>query len=106
MSPALLQSQFDILEEPSSAMYIDTTFDTDTIIQTIVKKLTKSDFGLVGLGVMGRSLARNFAGKGISLSLYNRFVKGSEEQVASKTIAAYSELASATGFEDLKLFVE
>jgi len=106
MSPALLQSQFDILEEPSSAMYIDTTFDTDTIIQTIVKKLTKSDFGLVGLGVMGRSLARNFAGKGVSLSLYNRFVKGSEEQVASKSIAAYPELASAVGFEDLKLFVE
>lgn len=106
MSPALLQSQFDILEEPSSAMYIDATFDTDTIIQTIVKKLTKSDFGLVGLGVMGRSLARNFAGKGVSLSLYNRFVKGSEEQVASKSIAAYPELASAVGFEDLKLFVE
>lgn len=106
MSPALLQSQFDILEEPSSAIQIETTLDTDTIILTIVNKLTKSDFGLVGLGVMGRSLARNFAGKGVSLSLYNRFVKGSEEQVAEKCIAEYPELSSAVGFEDLKSFAE
>ena len=104
MSPALLQSQFDILEEPSSAIHIHTALDTDTIIQTIVKKLTKSEFGLVGLGVMGKSLARNFAGKGVSLSLYNRFVKGSEEQVSEKIIAEYSELQSSVGFEDLKLF--
>lgn len=106
MSPELLQSQFDILEEPSSAMHIDTAWDTDTIIQTIVKKLTKSEFGLVGLGVMGKSLARNFSRKGVSLSLYNRFVKGSEEQIAEKCIQEYPELQSALGFEDLKLFAE
>lgn len=106
MSPELLQSQFNILEEPNSAIYIETTLDTDTIIQIIVKKLTKSDFGLVGLGVMGKSLARNFAGKGVSLSLYNRFVRGSEEQVAEKFVAEYSELQSAVGFEDLKSFAE
>ena len=104
MSPALLQSQFNILEEPSSAMHIDTALDTDTIIHTIVKKLTKSAFGLVGLGVMGKSLARNFAANGVALSLYNRFVKGSEEQVAEKCIAEYPELQSAKGFEDLKTF--
>ncbi|WP_026209586.1 NADP-dependent phosphogluconate dehydrogenase [Cytophaga aurantiaca] len=106
MSPELLQSQFDILEEPDSAIYIDTALDTNTIIQTIVKKLTKSEFGLVGLGVMGKSLARNFAGKGISLSLYNRFIKGSEEQIAEKSISEYPELHSAVGFEDLKSFAE
>lgn len=106
MSPDLLQSQFDILEEPSSAIHIHAVLDTDIIIQTIVKKLTKSDFGLVGLGVMGKSLARNFSRNGVSVSLYNRYVSGSEEQIAEKCIAEFTELQTALGFEDLKLFVE
>ncbi|MGN6645569.1 MAG: NADP-dependent phosphogluconate dehydrogenase [Cytophaga sp.] len=104
MSPTLLQSQFDILEEPSTAIHIDITLDPNIIIHTIVKRLTKSDFGLVGLGVMGKSLARNFSRNGVTLSLYNRFVAGSEEQVAEKCIAEYAELQTAKGFEDLKLF--
>jgi 6-phosphogluconate dehydrogenase len=106
MSPSLLQSQFDILEEPASAFHIQIALDPDTIIKTIVRKITKSEFGLVGLGVMGKSLSRNFSEKGVSLSLYNRFVKGSEEQVAEKSIAQYPELSTAIGFQDLKLFVE
>ncbi len=106
MSPMLLQSQFDILEEPSLGIHIDTALDTDIIIQTIVKKLTKSTFGLVGLGVMGTSLARNFSSKGVELSLYNRFVKGSEEGIAAKCIAEYPELNSAKGFEDLTQFAQ
>ncbi len=106
MPSTLLQSQFEILEEPSTAIDIDITLDTNTIIHTIVKRLTKSDFGLVGLGVMGKSLARNFSRNGVILSLYNRFVAGSEEQVAEKCIAEYEELQTAKGFEDLKFFAE
>ena len=106
MPSTLLQSQFDILEEPSTAIHIDITLDTNIIIHTIVKRLTKSDFGLVGLGVMGKSLARNFSRNGVAISLYNRFVAGSEEQVAEKCIAEYEELQTAKGFEDLKLFAE
>lgn len=34
--------------------------------------MTKTDFGIIGLGVMGSSLAKNIADKGISLSVYNR----------------------------------
>ena len=68
--------------------------------------LQKSSFGIIGLGVMGKSLARNFANKGVNLSLYNRNVPGKEEQIANKSINDYPELNTAKGFEDLKLFVD
>lgn len=66
----------------------------------------KKQLGLIGLGVMGKSLARNFARNGIKMGLYNRFVAGSEEQVAEKAIANHQELAGASGFEDLGAFVK
>ena len=65
----------------------------------------KSEIGLIGLGVMGTSLARNIARNNYSISLYNRFVKGSEEGVAKKKIDQYDELRSAKGFENLAAFV-
>jgi 6-phosphogluconate dehydrogenase len=65
----------------------------------------KVSWGVLGMGVMGLNLSRNFANQGISLALYNRFVKGSEEQVALKKIKAYPELNSALPFESLDLFV-
>ncbi|MEZ4955090.1 MAG: decarboxylating NADP(+)-dependent phosphogluconate dehydrogenase [Saprospiraceae bacterium] len=66
----------------------------------------QTKFGIIGLGVMGKSLARNMASKGIQLSLYNRFEKGVEEQVAQRFIADFPELSSAKGFEDLADFVQ
>ncbi len=65
----------------------------------------KSEIGLIGLGVMGTSLARNIARNAYSISLYNRYVKGSEEGIAHKKIDQYKELSSAKGFEDLSAFV-
>ncbi|MEM7187206.1 MAG: NADP-dependent phosphogluconate dehydrogenase [Bacteroidota bacterium] len=43
--------------------------------------MTKAVFGIIGLGVMGSSLAKNIAGKGISLSVYNRTAPGEEKVV-------------------------
>lgn len=65
----------------------------------------KKQLGLIGLGVMGKSLARNFADKQVSLSLYNRYVKDSEERVAQKFIHAYPDLTGVEGHEDLDEFV-
>jgi 6-phosphogluconate dehydrogenase len=65
----------------------------------------KQEFGLIGLGVMGKSLSRNLASKNIRLSLYNRFVAGSEEQVATRFVAQF-QLHDALGFEDLTDFVQ
>ncbi len=105
MPVALLQSQFDILEIPNESIKIDISLDPQTMVNTILLETNKSTLGIVGLGVMGKSLARNWARAGVRLSLYNRFVKGIEEQIAEKTIHAYPELENASGFENLESFV-
>lgn len=64
-----------------------------------------AEWGVVGLGVMGRNLARNLGRNGVSLSLYNRFVAGKEEKVAENAVAAFPELANAKAFESVTAFV-
>lgn len=66
----------------------------------------KVNWGILGLGIMGTSLSRNFARQGIELALFNRFVKGSEEQVAFQKTKKYPELKKALPFEDLESFVK
>jgi 6-phosphogluconate dehydrogenase len=68
--------------------------------------MEKKEFGLVGLGVMGKSLSRNLAGKGYKLALFNRHITGKEEDVAIQFVSAFQELAQAQGFDDLKAFVQ
>jgi 6-phosphogluconate dehydrogenase len=65
----------------------------------------KVQWGMIGMGVMGTSLSRNFAQKGIPLMLYNRFEKGREEGVAELKKASYPELKSAQAFENLAAFI-
>ncbi len=66
----------------------------------------QSTFGIIGLGVMGKSLARNMANHDVRLSLYNRFEKGVEENIAIDFISKFPELDKAKGFEDLNAFVQ
>ncbi len=106
MSAEMLQSQLSILEEPADGIVVTIEDKPENIIDTIMEQLSQSDFGVVGLGVMGKSLARNFANKGVLLSLYNRHVAGKEEQVAKKSIEAYSELKGAKGFDNVTQFVQ
>lgn len=63
----------------------------------------KKEFGLVGLGVMGKSLALNMLDKGVKLSVYNRTVPGTEEGVAKDFVAGNP---GAEGFDDLRSFAE
>ena len=65
----------------------------------------KADLGIIGLGVMGTSLARNLSRNDFRLSLFNRYLKGSEEQVAQQKIEKYKELKNATPFEEMESFV-
>ena len=105
-NPALLSSQFDILEPPQDAIVIDAQEDIATILQQIqAKLLVTQHIGLIGLGVMGKSLARNFANKNIALSLYNRHLPNKEEQVAQRFIDAYPELADVQGFDHMPSFI-
>jgi len=110
MPLALLQSQFDILEHPEEAIIMDLKNAPETIIENLMNTLqltaVKKQFGLIGLGVMGKSLARNLASKGFPLALFNREVAGKEESVAAKFIAEHAELSNAAGFNDLSAFVQ
>ncbi|NND63543.1 MAG: NADP-dependent phosphogluconate dehydrogenase, partial [Flavobacteriaceae bacterium] len=63
--------------------------------------MSKSEFGIIGLGVMGRSLAKNLLGKGVKLSVYNR----AEDNLVTPFL---SDLNSEhiQGFTQLDKFVE
>lgn len=108
-NPDLLQSQFDTLEIPTEGIICDATASQEHIINEImdiVSKEAKSELGLIGLGVMGKSLARNFAKHNISLSVYNRHLAGVEENVAVQFVTAHKELAYSKGYDNLEAFVK
>ena len=66
----------------------------------------KSEIGVFGLGVMGKSLSRNLARKGFRVSLFNRHVDGVEENVAVSFKHKYDELKDALPFDQAKTFIE
>ena len=106
MSSDLLKSQFDILEEPQNAIKIDISLTPNTIVEVIKKELTvTSQFGLFGLGVMGKSLSRNLANKGFKISMFNRHVDGQEEDVAINFKNEFNELSKAIPFDNIQDFV-
>jgi 6-phosphogluconate dehydrogenase len=106
MSSKLLQSQFDTLEQPEDALEININLNPEEIIKRITKEIKmKSEFGLFGLGVMGKSLSRNLAQKGFKISIFNREAKGTEEDVAINFKSSYKELETAQPFSDIKAFV-
>lgn len=63
MKPSMLKSQFDALEEPVNALTVDIALSVDEIVGQIAnlsKGVSMSyQIGIIGLGVMGRSLALN-----------------------------------------------
>jgi len=106
MTSDLLKSQFDILEAPKDAINIDISSTPNNIVEVIKKELfEKSEFGVFGLGVMGKSLSRNLARNGFKISLFNRHLNGVEENVAVNFKNEFKELSSALPFDDIKSFV-
>ena len=106
MPSELLQSQFVTLENPKDAINVNIELSPEEIVKEIKNKLMgKSDFGLFGLGVMGKSLSRNLAQKGFKISMFNRHVDGVEEDVAKKFKSQYRELTNASAFDDISEFV-
>lgn len=110
MNPVLLDSQFETLERPSYGQVVDIHQEPASIVQEILSKLKpvekKSEFGIIGMGVMGRSLALNLADKGVPLSIYNRHVAGLEEKVAQMIIENNPHLPHVQGFDHLEDFVD
>lgn len=106
MPSSLLQSQFEILEEPKNALKVNVSLTPTEIVKKIRKELMNtSEFGLFGLGVMGKSLSRNLASKNISISIFNRHVDGVEENIAVDFKNEFEELETAKPFDDIEKFV-
>ncbi len=63
------------------------------------------DFGLVGLGVMGKSLCLNLAERGFSLALFNRHIPSKEENIAVNFVNTEVILSSCSGYDILEKFV-
>ena len=106
MPSNLLESQFEILEEPEEALKLDISLTPYQITQIIKSEFMEtSEFGLFGLGVMGKSLSRNLANNGFRISIFNRHVDGVEENVAKDFKAQFPELSNASAFDDISSFV-
>lgn len=106
MNSELLKSQFDTLEIPQNAIKIDISLTPHKIVKLISKEIVgKAEFGLFGLGVMGKSLSRNLASKGFKISLFNRHVKDVEVDVAKNFKNEFEELSTALPFDDIASFV-
>ncbi len=106
MPSALLKTQFETLENPENAISIDISLTPEQIIKKIKQNIMKtSEFGLFGLGVMGKSLCRNLANNGFKISMFNRHVDAVEVDVAKNFKAQYPELSQAEAFDDISEFV-
>jgi len=107
--PEMLQSQFDTWEVPNYGYKINIKKSPEDIIKKIIEHNfmeKKSEIGLIGLGVMGKSLSRNIARNNIVISVYNRHVDGVEENVAKDFVNQYEELKDTPGFDDIKAFTD
>lgn len=108
MRPDLLKSQFEILEIPDYGFHISISGSPEEITAQIIKNMEvtkKSIFGLIGLGVMGKSIAANIAEKNISLSVYNRAEAG-EEKVVQNFLEENHNFAHLRGYNELQAFVQ
>ncbi|RZS96607.1 NADP-dependent phosphogluconate dehydrogenase [Cecembia calidifontis] len=109
MPPGLLTSQLDTWEQPAYGLHLDIKKSPEELVQTILDHIfsesPKSHVGIIGMGVMGKSLALNMAEKGIPVAVYNRHVPGKEEKIASDFAAKNQQFPLLQGFDDLEVFV-
>lgn len=110
MNPALLDSQMNTLDIPDYGWKISVEMTPEKVVEEITKKLStmesKSEIGIIGMGVMGKNLALNLADHQTSLSIYNRHLPGKEERVAEKVLEANPNLSQVRAFDQLKPFME
>ena len=105
--PEMLTSQFETLEEPQYGLRVIVNTSEENILKEIMTKLKapKAEIGLIGLGVMGKSLALNLLSKNINVSVFNRQVPGLEEDIAKNFVQKNAEKYTFQGFDDLQQFI-
>ena len=62
--------------------------------------MSKNDFGLIGLSVMGQNLVLNVASRGFNVSVYNR-----TSETMNEFLSGSAKGKSVVGFEDIEEFV-
>ncbi len=106
LDPSILKSQFNDLERPNNAIEVSIDQTPENILQEILIKMSsKTEFGIIGMGVMGQNLAINMANNKVKLSVFNRHVADKEEGVAKDFVAKHPAL-NIQGFDDLPEFVD
>ncbi|SHM83631.1 6-phosphogluconate dehydrogenase [Cyclobacterium lianum] len=109
MNPALLDSQLATLQKPDYGWKIAIAKDPEKIVTEIVKKIRTlenlSAFGIMGMGVMGKSLALNLADTQTKISIFNRHVEGTEEKIAEKILVDNPGYTDIKAYDDLQSFV-
>ena len=110
MKAGMLDSQIAVWEKPHIGFLLDITGTPEQLLEASLHYLTSQPMnmkmGVIGMGVMGKSLALNLAEKGVPVSLYNRFVAGKEEGIAKKVLDENPEFSNMRAFEDLQQFVD
>lgn len=106
-NPDLLQSQYDTLEIPADGIHINVNKTVDEVIEEILNHLQspKSEIGLLGLGVMGKSLAINLATNKIKVAVFNRHVENLEVDIAKNFAVEQKHIYQFPWFDDLGKFV-
>lgn len=106
--PSLLQSQYETLEFPAYGIHVNVNKPEDEILEEIMGNLEKpqSEIGLLGLGVMGQSLAVNMANNGVKVSVYNRHIDQIEVDVAKDFAAGNKHLFAFPWFDKLAGFID
>ena len=105
---SLLKSQYETLEPPGYGIHINVNKPEENILAEIMQKIQpiKSEVGLFGLGVMGKSLALNMATKGIHVAVYNRHVEKVEVDIAKDFAGEHTGIFNFPWFDDLAAFVD
>lgn len=109
MPPGLLDSQLETWEQPAYGLHLDINNSPEEMAKIIFDYMhttqAPSHIGIIGMGVMGKSLALNFVEKGIPVAVYNRHVPGKEEHVASDFASSNKGFPLLKGFDKLDDFL-
>ncbi len=106
--PTLLDSQFETLEEATYGERYSIKKEVPQLVDQIYNFKSNTmeyNMGLIGLGVMGKSLAENLAKNGTNLAIYNREIPGKEENIAADFVRSMPEQYVLQGHNNLSDFV-
>ncbi len=109
MNPDLLSSQLETWEDPAYGFHIDVKGKPAEIVEMILEYIktnpVKASIGIIGMGVMGKSLALNMAENGIPTAVHNRHVPVKEERIATTFAQDHPEFPMLYGYDALEEFI-